>query len=282
MANFATLKREIPIEDGIALLNLRNMVPVDQKDPNKAPQWRGKCPVCPNSTDRDLVITQGKGFMCWAGKAVNGRKPSGSIVDLVAHIRGLAVKPAGEWIEAEQKRRNDTKESRNSRDDTGNGSQSSAATVAGFRNSAEPRVLQPLTYLKATHEAVQALGIDPETAEHFGAGYSPLGVHQRGRLAIPIYDRAGQLVAYVGRSVKEELPMLTFPKNFDMHSFLFNWERQVEGDTVYIVEDPLQVFLAYQNGVENVVSTLTDMTPDVVHMIGNWMDEAEIVYIRPM
>ena len=50
-------------------------------------------------------------------------------------------------------------------------------------------------------------GLTEETCQAFGAGYAPKGI-MRGRLAIPIHDWGGALVAYCGRAVEDESPTL--------------------------------------------------------------------------
>jgi hypothetical protein len=82
------------------------------------------------------------------------------------------------------------------------------------------------------------LGVSPETATAFGAGYAPKGI-MRGRLAIPIHDRAGKLLAYCGRAVKNESPVLSFPNGFDPAGVIFNSHRLVTGE-LYIVRDPVR------------------------------------------
>jgi DNA primase len=132
--------------------------------------------------------------------------------------------------------------------------------------------LQPLPYLQAQHEAVQALGVSPETLEHFGAGYAPKGI-MRGRLAIPVRGRNGELLAYCGRAVNGESPTLTFPNGFEPASVIFNAERTVEGE-FYLVRDPLQVLVAHESGVDNVVAFLTeDITALQLEMLAALMDE---------
>ena len=67
-------------------------------------------------------------------------------------------------------------------------------TVPEERGKEAARSLQPLTYLEPDHDLVQAAGLDAETARAFGAGYAPKGI-MRGRLAIPIHDWQGTLIA---------------------------------------------------------------------------------------
>ena len=116
--------------------------------------------------------------------------------------------------------------------------------------------LKPLDYLQAEHEAVQTLGVSLETATHFGAGFAPKGI-MRGRLAIPLHDSSGILLAYCGRALKGESPAMLFPKDFDPRGMIFNAHRIAEGNLL-LVRDPLHALVAYENGIENVASFLSE------------------------
>lgn len=98
----------------------------------------------------------------------------------------------------------------------------------------------------------------------------------RGRLAIPIHDRAGTLLAYCGRAVKDETPTLIFPNGFRPDTVIFNGHRIEQGDTIYVARDPLQVLLAFEHGVTNVVSFLGDITVDALHVLTVLMDEKDV------
>jgi len=104
---------------------------------------------------------------------------------------------------------------------------------------------------------VQALGISSETCEHFGAGYAPRGI-LRGRMALPVHDWQGTtLLGYTGRTVKQESPTLIFPNGFRKEEHIFN-AHNVVSEELYLTRDPLDVLLAYESGIENVVSFLTE------------------------
>jgi hypothetical protein len=60
-----------------------------------------------------------------------------------------------------------------------------------------------------------------------------------------------------GRTVKNESPMLLFRSGFDPHSMIFNPHRVAEGE-LYLVSDPLDVLKAFEKGIGNVVSFLTE------------------------
>jgi hypothetical protein len=94
----------------------------------------------------------------------------------------------------------------------------------------------------------------------------------RGRLAIPVHDPKGTLLAYCGRAVRGESPELIFPNGFDPAPVIFAADRVEEG-FLYLVKDPLDVLRAHENGITNVVAYLTGITPDWLEMLASLMDE---------
>ena len=95
----------------------------------------------------------------------------------------------------------------------------------------------------------------------------------RGRLALPIHDRAGVLLAYCGRALKDESPALIFPNGFDPRLHIFNAERIAEGD-LFLVRDPLRVLTAFEAGLANVAAFLTDgIGAQQLEQLASLMDE---------
>ena len=84
------------------------------------------------------------------------------------------------------------------------------------------------------------------------------------------------MLAYCGRAVKDETPLLIFPNGFRPDTVIFNGHRIEQGDTIYVARDPLQVLKAYENGVTNVVSFLGDITVDALHVLALLMDEKDV------
>lgn len=256
--DFAELKASLTFADVVNRLGLELK--------QSGNQLRGACPACKSGGDRALVVTEGKGFYCFPSKK------GGDQIALAAHILDLRVKEAAEWLGGKVQVPNSTVP-RNS-------------TVPGTVPESErgkdqgERTLQPLSYLQTVHEGIQALGVSKETLEHFQSGYAPKGI-LRGRLAIPLRNSTGTLVAYVGRALKDEQPKLLFPRDFNPASIIFNGDRIERGDLAYVTDDPLQVLVAHQNGIENIIAVLTDMTPEVLSVLTVWMDEKGIVSIKP-
>jgi DNA primase len=237
--DFQQLKQEVSIEQVFPMLDLEMRF--------KGDQWRGECPVC-DGGPRSLVVTKSKqSWYCF------GCKQGGDLISLVAAVRDLPMKDAAIEIVEQLTTVPENSSRRNS----------SSRAEPEAEGAKETKKLQPLTYLRPDHEALEALGLSEATCDHFGAGYAPKGI-LRGRLAIPIHDLAGELVAYCGRAVKDgQTPVLTFPKGFDPSRYVFNLHRIGEGE-LYCTSDPLDVLLAFENGVENTIAKLDQGEENVV------------------
>jgi hypothetical protein len=251
--DFQKLKDRVRIEQLIPVLNLTLK--------QNAAQYRGPCPTCRTGGDRALAINtqkNGGSYYCFAqGKG-------GDCISLVAHIKGMSQREAALYIEQQF-----------------GGGDAKLAPAASKPAPSPParqqerRELQPLTYLEAAHESVQALGVSPETALAWGAGYAPKGI-LRGRFAVPIHSKDGTLLAYVGIAVTDEQsPKLLFPNGFDPHSVIFGCDRVGAGE-LYLVRDPLQVLTASEQGVENVVAFLAPITPQSLEMLAALCDEMKV------
>ena len=162
----------------------------------------------------------------------------------------------------------------------------SAAAAKGdsSRNdSPQPKTengLRPLDYLQAAHEAVQALGVSPATSSALRGGLRSQGHHARDGSPFQIHDPCGILIAYCGRAVKDESPLLLFPNGFDPRIAIFNANRIAEGD-LFLVRDPLQVLTAHESGIENVVAFLTEnVTALQLEQLAALMDERKCEHLE--
>lgn len=250
--DFLALKQQIKIEEAMPLLGLS----VSQF----SDQMRGACPACKLGGDRALVVTASKGvFYCFAAGE------GGDVIALASHIKGISMKEAAAFLAESFSKSADV---------------SPVAPPATVPSNSSPKKekagqksgLNPLTYLQPDHPSVQALGLSPETAQMFGAGYAPKGI-MRGRLAIPLHDVNGLLLAYCGRAVGAESPALTFPNGFNPAEVIFNAHNLHEGPLV-LLSDPLQVLRAAEGGVENAVAFLTgSIAPQQLEMLASLMDQ---------
>jgi len=115
-------------------------------------------------------------------------------------------------------------------------------------------------------------GLSAERAKYWGVGYCSRGL-MKGRIIVPIKNRAGEIVAYVGRSLKEDDPegKFRFPKGFRKSLELFGAERIArDAETrdavvkygLIVVEGCMDAINLVEKGFKNTVSTLgSDVSP---------------------
>jgi DNA primase len=191
--DFQELKAHVSIVDVAALLNL------DLTERND--QLRGPCPRCKEGGDRALVVTPVKQvYYCFAAEQ------GGDCIALAAHIRNSSMRDAAIFIHKGLRRGVDDEHAGDDADHVADDTKSAA------KEATDHALLRPLSYLIYEHEAVQALGIDPEIAKALGIGYAKKGI-MRGRVAIPLRTPAGILAGYCGYAADLD-PVLKLPKNF--------------------------------------------------------------------
>lgn len=185
MADFQQVKASVSFPDAINRLGLQ------VKQTNN--EWRGACPVCQGS-DRALSISTEKGFRCWTSNA------KGSVIDLVAHVRGLSLKQAAEWLLPSS--RPTCPES------VPEPQKKPHTTPAPIPSTAENgRSFDRAKYqagLDRKHELLK--DVPPDLCERADIGVSNKGVH-RGLVSVPLYDKqSGAFLCYIG------VPSVNFPK----------------------------------------------------------------------
>ena len=130
-----------------------------------------------------------------------------------------------------------------------------------------------LQHLDVDHPYLADRGFEPETVEHFGLGYCAKGL-MKGRIAIPVRDEEGHLIAYAGRLVDDEAvdadaPKYRFPgpverdgvrREFRKSLVLYHacdlWPRRQSLATVYVVEGFPACWHLWQLGLRDVVAVM--------------------------
>lgn len=208
-------------------------------------QLRAKCPVCNDPNERGLVCTPSKGlFYCFH------EKKGGDVIKLVSLALKVSEKEAADKIAMHL--------------GLDGGTQVPMTRSEPAKTAAEKKNrLQPLDYLQTDWHTRETLSVSPATLAHFGAGYAPKGMMQ-GRLAVPLHDNDGTLVAYVGVALRQEEPQVRYkyPKDF-VPDLIFNAHR-IEAGILYVITkgDILSVLQAYENGVTNCVAVIGNFTVD--------------------
>jgi DNA primase len=247
--DFAELKTRVSIEQAMQMLGLKLVL--------HSNQYRGVCPACKTGGDRALIVTPAKGlFYCFA------KKTGGDVIALTAHIRGSSVKDAAEELNcAFGTVQNGTSTVSKSR-----------ATAPQAQEAKKQPAFDPEAYaarLDASHASLAPLGLSAETLKAWKAGHASSGTN-RGRLAIALHDREGNVLGFAGRSLGDEQPSLTIPNGINPQEIIFGGERVEEG-TLYLVRDVLDVLKAHESGVTNCVCFLTDITALQVEMLAALM-----------
>ena len=172
---FDEVKEKVSFADAMTFLDLA----MKKGAPN---QFRSECPTC-GGNDRSLVITLDRGFYCWSAKS------GGDVIGLAAHILKVSNKDAAQFLAEKAGLISRT---------------GSSATVPESEKGSGGK-LQALAYLEHAHDAVIALGLDPDFCERHGIGYAPKGV-VRGSVAIPFRDEHGVLLGYFGTTDLSYIP----------------------------------------------------------------------------
>jgi DNA primase len=173
--DFAALKEAVTIAQVADMLGLRMK--------QNGPQWRSACPQCGAGGERALAVnTDKQSFFCFSDNK------GGDLIACVAHIRGCSQREAAAEIAEHFK--------------VGQPQPAKAAAATPKPSSGG---MAALDYLEHSHEAVQVLGFDAETAQALGIGYAGKGL-MRGTIAVPIRLEDGTLAGYIGVTEIEKMP----------------------------------------------------------------------------
>ena len=179
MLDFQSVKQSFPIQDAIPFLGLT------VKQYNSS--YRGSYSACNGGNDRSLVVTPDKNaYFCFVAQR------GGDVIALVSHILKIGMREAAQKI-ADHIRLDHVPGVGKMVSVPQEPTQKEKATPTA---TASPPAFGPLTYLVYEHEQVQALGLDPATAERLGIGFANKGL-MRGKVAIPLYDHT-ELAGYIG------------------------------------------------------------------------------------
>ena len=130
-----------------------------------------------------------------------------------------------------------------------------------------------LDKLERTHPYLAVRGLTQETIVDFGVGYCVKGMMAE-RIAIPIHDPDGAIVAYVGRWPGEppgDTPKYKLPPGFRKSLELFNIDRaikELDETPLVIVEGFFDCMKLHQSGCRKVValmgSTMSTAQEDLI------------------
>ncbi len=258
--DFTALKREVSIRDVLSRYGL-----LEGLHERKAGKLVGACPIHGGKNGTSFnVDTEKNVFHCFS------QCGGGNILDLVMKIEKCTIREAGEkladWygLRFERSRRTSAPEKTPPEEKKPAAAHTSEHVDAPRANAPLER---PLKDLNHDHPYLVTRGLTIPTIKTFGIGHCTRGL-MRGRIAIPIHDERGDLVAYAGRAVDDELAekngKYRLPEGFKKSFVLFNLHRATEDADhgLVVVEGFFDCFKVHQAGVPNVValmgSTLSD------------------------
>jgi DNA primase len=230
----------------------------------------GPCPIHKGSNPTQFRVSISKNV--W--NCFSECKQGGNVLDFIARMESVSIHAAAvkaiEWFRLDS----DTL-SANSGED---GEHPSEAASAGPRPKPAARPVpensspnKPLKFrldkLDHDHPYLKERGLTLQTLVDFGVGYCGKGMMAE-RIAIPIHDPEGNVVAYAGRWPGEpvgDMPKYKLPQGFRKSLELFNIDRagkEPAGKPLIIVEGFFDAMKLHQHGCRKVAALMgSTMSP---------------------
>ncbi len=144
-------------------------------------------------------------------------------------------------------------------------SQAAKSKVAEETQEEEEGDNEPLKFklenLKTDHPYLAERGLTQATVDGFGLGFCSKGT-MSGRIVVPINNKDGELVGYVGRwpgTPPEDRPKYKLPAGFKKSAEVFNLDRAIceeQGLPLIVVEGFFDAIKLWQQGFHRVVSIM--------------------------
>ncbi len=266
--DFSVLKREVPIRDVLSRYGF-----LEGLSEKKAGKLSGPCPIHgggPNSNSFHVDLRKN----VW--NCFSACKAGGNVLDLVMKVERCTIREAAEklatWFDLSFDRKREVASGTEAHRAAGRGAHDTPTESSPAAAAHEQRVNvpleRPLSGLNADHAYLVSRGLTMPTIKHFGIGYCVRGL-MRGRIAIPIHDERGELVAYAGRAVEEKLAAehgkYRLPTNFSKNHVVWNLNRAREhakASGLIVVEGFFGAMRVHQAGFPNVVALMGSAVSD--------------------
>jgi DNA primase len=236
----------------------------------------GKCPFH-SETRPSLHVSLAKNVWHCFGC---GRK--GGVLEFVMEMEKVSLKEAGlklvEWFGLDEKEVQPEKKERAAATEptSGPAAGKKGATLAPEAQTENP----PLKFaLKVDpgHPYLKERGLKEETIQKFGLGLASKGM-MAGRIAIPVHNERGELVAYAGRFIgkgepPEEEAKYRFPPAFKKSLVVYNLHRiPRESSWLVLVEGFFATFWLSQNGFRNTAALMgAAMSAEQEELLVRWL-----------
>lgn len=233
VVSFAAVKRAVQIEAVLTRYGLLGTLAL------RGANLTGRCPFCNGGSERHFRVSPEKNaWYCI------GCKQGGNVLDFVANREGVSLRAAAlllnDWFALGLSASNGSQPE---------GLPPAPEPAAGALEVQQPEEAvsnPPLTFtlktLDPSHPSLGALGLSEATVQDFGLGFCSRGL-LKGRIAIPVHNAGGELVAYAGLSPDAPAAeRYLFPPKFHPQLEVFNLQSQLEvsGDApVYLASEIL-------------------------------------------
>lgn len=241
----------------------------------------GPCPIHKGSNPSQFRVSASKNLWNCFGDCKGG----GNTLDFIAKLEDVTIHAAAlkaiDWfgLDSDAITANSKKASK-ARDDSsekGTGSKRKADSKPAVPLPENDAPNKPLGFrlekLDQAHPYLAERGLTPETIAEFGLGYCAKGM-MANRIAIPIHNLDGKVVAYAGRipgEPSDDTAKYKLPQGFRKSLELFNIHRAIKEpaeSALVIVEGFFDCLKLHQNGCRKVValmgSTLSPAQEDLI------------------
>jgi len=230
----------------------------------------GPCPIHKGSNPTQFSVSIERNLWKCFSECENG----GNVLDFIVKMEKVSILAAAnkaiEWFHldlaemsasSEQEAEEPSEPAKNGEVAKAKPATKPAPEQDGGRPQGPPN--KPLNFrldkLKREHPYLTERGLTLETIVDFGIGFCDKGM-MAGRIAIPINNAEGKVVAYAGRTTEEptdDNPKYKLPPGFRKSQELFNIDRAIkEPGTLVIVEGFFDCMKIHQNGWRKVVALM--------------------------
>jgi len=262
--DFRALKAQVPIREVLARYGFLEAL----RDKGNG-KLVGSCPIHGGKSGNSFHADTTKNvFNCFSGCG------GGNVLDLVAKVENCDIREAAEkladWFgltferSATEKHAARTAQEKRPTATTGETPATAVVPPIGTEQAepvVNPPLESPLKTLNQDHPYLWSRGLTVMTVKNFGVGFCTRGL-MKNRVAIPIWNERGELVAYAGRAIDDEQAKeqgkYKLPEGFKKSCVVYNLDRAREhADNGFIVvEGFFDAMKVYQAGFPNVVALM--------------------------
>src|SRR5688572_15093221 len=223
----------------------------------------GPCPIHKGSNPTQFRISLSKNIWNCFSECKHG----GNVLDFIARMESVSIHAAAlkaiEWFNL-----NTETHKADSGEEPHDDAPKNVAAASPRKGASSPEQITPnkplkfrLDKLEREHPYLAERGLSLETVVDFGVGYCAKGMMAE-RIAIPIHNVDGHVVAYAGRYLgdpAEGTPKYKLPQGFRKSLELFNLDRAIKEPSekpLVIVEGFFGCMKLHQHGCRKVVALM--------------------------